>query len=456
MRLANPAIVVTLLLTACAAQKGAKNAPPKPEWLTSRPADNSYYIGIGQSRKDPSINYIQAARKEALDGLISEIKVNISSVSTLSTIDRNQQFQEEYRSIIQTSVADEIEEYEMAGTWEDNENYWVYYRLSKMRYAQIKEEQKRNAVTLSLDFLRKAKESERAGHRMEAVAFYVKALQSIEKYLGEAIRLDFEGTEILLGNEIYASMQRMLEKISIRANPSEIFLNRRINAGTQSVMLSVTDKDSGGPIPDAPLRATFEKGSGDVFPDYKTDLSGQARMLLTKITSRDLEQSVGIVLNLDSFSGEDVSAVSKLVISRLKAPSAKVILKVQRPVVYLTADEKNFGKPKSGEQLTNKLKNILATAGFEFTDDRQSAELLLHLNSDTEKGSVSGSIFITMLTCTIRVTDAKQGKEIYTTTIDRLKGYSLDYERASLDAYTKALEALEKEKMPELINSVIQ
>jgi hypothetical protein len=102
------------------------------------------------------------------------------------------------------------------------------------------------------------------------------------------------------------------------------------------------------------------------------------------------------------------------------------------------------------------LKNILATSGFEFTDDRQSAELLLHLNSDTEKGSVSGSIFITMLTCTIRVTDAKQGKEIYTTTIDRLKGYSLDYERASLDAYTKALEALEKEKMPELINSVIQ
>ncbi len=450
-------IIGIMLLGACASQKRtAKDALPKPDWLTARPADDGYYVGIGQSRKDPSINYIQAAQKQALDGLISEIKVNISSVSTLSTIDRNQQFQEEYQSIIQTTVADEIEEFEMAGSWEDRENYWVYYRLSKLRYAQIKEEQKRNAVTLSLDFLRKAKESERAGNRMESLSFYFKSLQSIEKYLGEAIRLDFEGNEILLGNEIYASLQRMLDKIVVKANPSEIPLNRRISSGAQTVILSTVDKDNGQPVSEVPLRAVFEKGSGDVFPDYKTDLGGQARMLLTKITSRDLEQSVAIALNLTAFSGEDASPISRLVTSRLKVPSAKVLFKVQRPIVYVTAAEKNFGKAKSAEQLTNKVKNILATSGFEFTGIRDSAELWIDLSSDTEKGSVSGSIYITTLTCIIRVTDVKQGKEIFTTTLDRIKGYSLDYDRASLDAYNKALETLEKEKMPELINSVIQ
>ena len=112
----------------------------------------TYYIGIGHSTKDGINNYIQSAKNSALEDLVSEIKVNISSTSVLSQIDANKEFQEKYEQIIQTMVADESEEYEQVDALEDNLNFWVYYRLSKQRYKEIKDKQKRDAVAWSLDY----------------------------------------------------------------------------------------------------------------------------------------------------------------------------------------------------------------------------------------------------------------------------------------------------------------
>jgi hypothetical protein len=50
----------------------------------------------------------------------------------------------------------------------------------------------------------------------------------------------------------------------------------------------------------------------------------------------------------------------------------------------------------------------------------------------------------------------KEGKEIYATTLDRVKGYGLDYDKSSVDAYNKALETLEKDRMHEIIATVLE
>ena len=94
--------------------------------------------------------------------------------------------------------------------------------------------------------------------------------------------------------------------------------------------------------------------------------------------------------------------------------------------------------------------------GFEFTGDRLAAELWVDVKANSEQGSVSGSIFITYLNGMIRVADINDGKEIYSTTLDRIKGYGLDYDRSSQDAYNKAVEALEKDYITDLLNSILQ
>lgn len=428
----------------------------KPAWLTSEPDQPDYYLGIGHAEKGGTNNYIQEAKKSALEDLVSEIKVNVSSSSVLSQIDADKQFQEKYQQIIQTTAADEIEEFEQVDSWQDDKNYWVFYRLSKQRYKEIKDEQKRNAVTLGLDFFTKAKQSEKDGQPVLALGFYYQGFRAVEKYLAEPIQVVFEGNNILLTNEIIANMQLLLDKMDLSVTPSQIEINRRVSQNSMTAMAKVVDKASRKAITDLPLKAGFDKGAGDVYPDYKTDASGQAKVLLTKISSRDLEQTVSVKVNLMNFAGQNASDIYSLVAQKIVVPTASILLNVQRPVVYVTSVEKTLGVDRSSRQLTNKIKNYLATSGFEFTDDKNKAELTLDISANSDKGAQSGSIFITYVTAIIRVSAVKDNREIYATTLDRIKGYSLDYERSSQEAYNKSLEILDNEKMPELLNAILQ
>ena len=449
-----------LVLTGCShavTNSSLKGDPknPQPDWLSAKPQTDAYYVGIGHGTKDGSSNYVQEAKKSALEDLVSEIKVNVASSTVLTSIDENKEW-EKYEQMIQTTAADEIEEFEVADSWEDAKNYWVYYRLSKQRYHEIKEQQKRDAVTLALDFFTKAKQSERANNSIQALGFYYQGFRAVEKYLAEPISLTFEGKEIILTNEIYASMQKLLDNIQLTATPSQLNLNRRVTQGSISVMMRAIDKTSKAMLADLPLKAVFDKGSGDVFPDYKTDTQGQAKILLTKIGSRDLEQTVGVSVNLLAFAGSNPSEIFAFVSSKMTVPKATILMEVQRPLVYITANEKNFGSAKTNQQVTNKIKNYLTSQGFEFTDQKDKAELGLDVTTDSEKGAVSGSIYIAYVTSVIRVSTMKDNKEIYATTLDRVKGYSLDYERASQNAYKESLDLLDKEKMPELLNAILQ
>ena len=452
--------LVLVILIGCSPSLTKSNkadlANPRPDWLSAKPIQDRYYIGIGHSVKDGTNNYIQSAKNSALEDIISEIRVTVSSTSVLSMIDANKEFQERYEQIIKTTASDELQEYEQVGAWEDDQNYWVYYRLSKQRYKEIKDEQKRNAVTLALDFFSKAKQAERAGDDVLALGFYFKGFGAIEKYLAEPIRLEYEGKEILLTNEIYASIQQQLDRMELIANPSEIMLNRRVTSGTETVNVSAVYKGSKNPISGLPLKAYFEKGAGDVFPEYKTDASGQSKILLTKISSKDIEQTVAVKVNMLNFAGENASHIYALISAKMVVPKVNILLKVQRPIVYITSDEKTLGVNKSNEQITNRVKNFLTSSGFEFTNSKEKAELWMDILANSEKGAVSGSIYITYVTAVIKVVSLSGNKEIYATTLDRFKGYSLDFERSSQEAYNKSLEILEKEKLPELLNAILQ
>lgn len=445
-----------LLLLGCGSSRQAAQAPPKPSWLGIKPYQEGYYTGIGHSTKDGSNNYIQAAKKSALDDLVSEIKVQVSSTSVLSQLDVNKEFSERYEQIIQTTAADEIEEFETVDAWEDATNYWIYYRLSIARYRQIKEEQKRNASLLAADYYTKGLESEKNNERLQALGFYFQALRAVEKYLAEPVQATLEGREILLVNETYANIQTLLDKMSVRVTPADLTINRRVGQDAQSVVADVLQKDRKQPAAGVPLVATFLKGAGDVFPNYKTDANGQTKILINKIESRELEQTVGVKVNIDALSGTSSSPVYSLIAKTLKVPSAQVVLRVQRPVVYLITNERSLGASKNNNQITNKLKNLLSSAGFEFSDNRKVADLILDIQADSEKGSVNGSIHLTYLTSVIKVASAREDKLIYSTTLDRVKGYGLDYERSSQDAYNRGLETLEKERFNELLNTILQ
>jgi hypothetical protein len=449
-------IPLLIVIYACSARVHTRDADAlKPSWLKDQPYRDGYYTGIGHSVKDGTNNYIQVAKKSALDDLVSQIKVNVASTSILSFIETDQKIREDYEQIIKTTAAEDIEEFELVDAWEDAHNYWVYYQLSIARYNQIKETQKRNATSLAKDYYLKGLDAGKAGQHLQAITFYFQAFRSIEKYLGDAIRVTVGDRELLLVNEIYTSIQNILGDIQLRTNASQVLVNRRLAESPIDVIVNAKFDD--GAIASAlPMQAYFEKGSGEIFPEYNTNERGEAKVLVTRITSTEAEQRLRIKVNIDAISGTATSPVYSLIARTLKVPGADVLLKVQRPLVFLTSEEKSLGSRKSTEQISSKLKNLLVNNGFEFTNDKTAADLWLDIQADSEKGAVSGSIYITYLTGVIKVMAVKERREIYATTLDRVKGYGLDYDRSSVDAYNKALEALEHERLKEMLNTVLQ
>ncbi len=457
-------IFVVVVLVSCAPastqtkssrKRGKRDENPQPAWLSSKPDDGLYYNGIGHATKGGQNNYIQEAKKSALEDLVSEIKVNVSSTSVLNQLDDGKGFSQKYQQMIQTTATDDIQDFEQVDVWQDDQNYWVYYRLSKQRYHDIKEQQKKDAVALGLDFFTKARQSEQ-NDPVTALGFYYQGFRAIEKYLAEPLRIQYQGTDLLLTNEIISDMQLLLDKMQLSVSPSQLMINRIVAQSGQTVTAKVVDKASQKPITGLPLIAAFEKGAGDVFPNYKTDESGSAKILLTQISSRDLEQTMAVKVNLLKFAGDNPSDIYSLVSQKINAPKAVVVMNVQRPLVFLSSAEKNLGVDKASQQVAIKIKNYLATAGFEFTNDKSKAELSLDVNSYSEKGAVSGSIYITYATSVIRVTTVKDNTEIYATTLDRVKGFSLDYERSSQDAYAKLLGSLDSTTLPEMLNAILQ
>lgn len=450
-------IILLLFFTRCSPQVQPPDPEAiKPSWLRTTPYQDGYYTGIGHSIKSGENNYVQSAKKSALDDLVSQIKVQVASTSVLNLIEVDKKLSEQYEQVIQTTVADEIQEFELVDAWEDGDNYWVYYRLSIARYRAIKEEQKRNATILASDYLKKGKDAESQNQRLQAMSFYFQALRSIEKYLGEPIRTNLEGKEVLLGNEIYASLQMLLNKVRLSVIPSEVIVNRRVNQTEQALMATSEFSDLKKPAAGIPLYASFEKGSGVLHPNFTTNEAGTAKVLISKIDSKALEQTISVKVDIDALSGSAASPIFALVAKRLSLPSAYVVLRVQRPVVYLTAEEKSFGLNKTNFQITGRLKNLLVNNGFEFTDNKRDADLWFDVKSDAEKGSVTGSIYVTYLTSSIKVMTVKEGKEIYAATLDRVKGYGLDYDKSSVDAYNKTIETLETERIDEILDTVLQ
>ncbi|MBL7934493.1 MAG: LPP20 family lipoprotein, partial [Bacteroidia bacterium] len=102
-----------------------------PGWVTKRPVNSSKFIGIGVADKTSGNNYQGEAKKNALFDLSSEIKVDISSNSILYTVQNNNQFNENFNSLIKLSNTDNIEGYKLVDAYENEKQYWLYYELDK-------------------------------------------------------------------------------------------------------------------------------------------------------------------------------------------------------------------------------------------------------------------------------------------------------------------------------------
>ena len=426
----------------------------KPFWLTQRPIDSESYIGIGFSNKSDT-NYIQVAKNNALNDLSSEININVSGGIFNQIIEQNDRVQENFKSEIITSTKADLEGYEMVGSWEDDEKYWVFYKLPKKLYEELKKQKLNSAINQSLDYFDKAKKSENSNNILSALNFYLQALNPLSKYITEPIETNYNGENIFILNEIYYSITSIISNITIIPISKDIEgkIGKPIDEPLKVKIIYKGESDN--IIPNVPILNYFVQGNGYLTKTTNSDQNGFAKFNVTKIISKENIQIVRSELDLNSLTNQDsTSLIFKTILSTFPLPNTKFVLNISGLTFYIVSNEINFGKHLNIPVIIPRIKASLSDKGIVFVEDNNFADYRLTILADTKKGSKLFNMFSSFADISLTLFDNSSGKEIYKNSFSKIKGIDIDEIKSGIKALEKASEILIKEVEDNIVEKI--
>lgn len=429
-----------------------------PDWVKQRPVDPAYYIGIGVAVKTgDGKEYLQSAKQAALSDLASEITVNISSELIDIAVEQSGLSEEQVRQEIRTTTAAELEGYELIDTYENTNEYWVYYRLSRATYAANKQKRIDNAVNLAMNLYDKGQQQLKNRAPAGALGLFLEAFKPIQGYFTEPLETTYQGEQIYVKNEIYAAVQSILGQIQFSGTPEKTAgkLGQPLSKTLEVQAEYVTSSNRRVPVANLPLHFQFVRGEGELIEYMHTNSQGRARCRVAKITGQDQLQMVTASLNLQQLVPLDsTNAVIQGLIAGIAVPSQRFILEIKGLTAFIDAKESNFGKPLSVSQLEPAIKNALMTEGFSFVDKMNDADLVITVMADSRKGAEVYGQYVAYVDVSLSVLDMNTGQEIYKDRLSDIKGIHLDYSHAGLKAYERAGETMTTEIIPSIITQV--
>ncbi len=433
----------------------AGNAKPKPDWVKNRPVNTNYYIGIGvASKQDPSAQYQSVAKKNALNDLVSEIKVVVSANSVLTQLQQNTEFKQTFESETRLSALQTIDNFEHIGSWEDKENYWVYYRLSKEEFAAARRRKIQLATDRATDYYEQSLSMRAPNQYTESVRYKILSLYTLQEFLGEDIPFVGNGKQTYFVNEVYTSLQNQLSELSVNCK-----LTDSVTSGTkaddnylQAYFLSKTIQGEAFKIPNLPVKVIVGQQNNGTTLNGITDQNGLARFDISRIRSKGEIQTFRVSMNIQQLLLHDSMKLPlKQVLLSLDVPENTVSRKTTPITIYVQSSEQNIQKPMQDGILESALKNKLAENGFEILAGPEQATITIKIVAATKS---LGAIYKTMqgvsLDFSVSVLQNNNNSELYKIAVSDTKGYQTTAEGAGLEAYKTASTKITQEIYPQM------
>ncbi len=432
-----------------------KGQEKQPAWITARPANPLYYIGIGSaSKEEHPKDYHQVAKDQALQDLSSEIQVKISSDFIHNIAEKAGLITEDVQSRIRSTTKANLQGYELVDTWEDPHQYYVYYRLSKDTYKKLRQARLNKASSLAKDLYVKAGRQSSLGKVATAIRYYLQALASLQEFIAEPVEVTVGGKKIYLQNAVYGAIQDIFSAIRLQVNPKKI-TTKTGQALKKPIRVTASFQTAGGssiPVAELPVEFAFVRGKGQLEKLVRTDNRGLANCHVSAVTSGEKLQIIRARVRPELFTEQNSSSALYLsLLKNLSIPQTRVLLTVSGLTAYIEASEENLGHKTEILFVEPRLKESLADSGLTFTDDPTNADIMITLKVRSRKGAKVYNLYSAFADLTLSVMSLSSGKEIFKKVLNNVKGIQLDYEKAGV----KALENTGK-KVEQLTPAIIK
>lgn len=425
-----------------------------PYWVQERPHAEGYFTGIGVAKLGNDLAESRdKALKNALNDIATQIGVTLSSEIEQKDTEKNGQVRSEYQAAVKTLVSSHLEGVEIAETWQDAVNYWVYARLSIEEFERLRQSKIENARRMAFDLYIK-------GVAMEPLAIsaslsnYLHIYKPLSEALCDPLRIMSGGKSIDLDVEVPAKIKSILSAITLDATPVTV----PIKQGTEvNIPLKVIAKfvDANGnklPIKGLPLAFRVDNGQGHLSSAVWTEDNGMAISTLEKIQQGN---TITASVDLIAFWGQDTT--SQVLAPQLSAfipPTTTFHLNVSRRTACVISSERNIGNPLSIPYLEPIAKKSLEEIGVVCTERCDQADLVLEINGQTRPGNQLQNIHFSFLDMTISIRDRVSGHEIFKSSLNNTKGAGATFEHAGIKAYETATTLFISRLWPEALEAL--
>jgi hypothetical protein len=434
-------------------EKPVKQDASKPNWVLQRPADQSYYIGIGSaSKKTQPLDYQAIAKKTALSDLTTEIKVKVQGSTFLNSLESNNNFSEEFISTISTTTDEQLENFEVAGIWEDKNEFWIFYRLSKAEYMRQKMEKKNAAMSSAMDHYKRGLEAEKQNNLGIAVDQYFHGLFAMKEYWNEPNEMFTDNGKVMIDHELYGGIQRILTGIRLSSPTSKITLNST-NSYKQDVEAALTYNDK--PVAGLDVLAAYPKTKYAKPQSLTSDQSGIVRVKVNNVGNTSKSKDLVITIDLESLLPDDLDRYTESgLVKGMKTNTLNIPIDFVTPSFFVESSETNLGQPLSTSNLASAMQSALVKRGMRLASTKSEANYTIQIDAKTTPGTQSQGFYVAFLDMTLSVTNTSNAEVAFKEDINALKGLQLDQNNAGLDAFKKAKERLEDQVIDRMLTTL--
>ena len=442
--------IAFLLLFSCNSPKEVANSMDGiPEWVKEYPVSETYYTGIGiADRSTHPLDYIKIAQQNALQNLMSQIKVTISSQSVFLQMERESGYEEDFKSNIEVKAKEILEGYELVSTYTQSNEYWVYYQLSKQKYHETRNARIQEAIEESKYFLNKAVLY--STPYKDKYIYYAQAMAKLEPYLSEPLLTEFDRENVYLGSEIIARFRSYVDDFQLYC------VSKKISAmiGNTVSKIDLAVEYEGNRLSNIPIMAV----SADLElkdTSKNTNENGVFTTSVPKIKSTQAIQKIEAGINFQDWLDEGTKSefIQKLFKS-VKTHQITIPIYVYTPTVFVSSEEKHFSVVKKESELRFAAESALTKMGFTPVGNKKEAQLIMNISADTQKGREvkNQKMFTAFLNMSVQVKDL-QGRIVFSDNITKLKGIQLDFNQADLNAYQLAKDEISNTIIADFVDS---
>jgi hypothetical protein len=435
--------ILLFLIFALGATAQAPEELKVPLWVSSRPNNAFKFIGIGVADKTRGGNYQMEAKKNALYDLASEIRVDISSNSVLYTVQNNNNFNENFNSLIKLSNSDNLEGYQLVDSYENEKQYWVYYQLDKQEYANLKAQRKQQTISKASALVAASFADEKNKDFSSSLKKRIQAFGVLTPYLSEEIAFDAQQSGGIKNVfDLTNLIQQQLQSIIVGQQKTVPVLKPyQLRYDPITYKLELSNKN---PLQNFPLTVSSDEEKISVGETAVTNSTGEIQIRVNSVEPLNQTVSFSLGPDISALMGSDSVGRAGVAILRqfIQTPSLKVQATVSNITIFINASEKNFGKSTGQNSVENFIKQRFRGQEIRIVDRPEDADYLIDALAETQEDISSDilhrnyNIYLASLVINVQLKNRLSNEVLYKSQVNDLYGYANTPEKAGLNAYS--------------------